>query len=863
MKKIALSILVLCLASTLLAKEMPLKSGVTAYWYSTEELPNYKPWTAAWIWGDKEAELLMARRVFELNEIPQEAILRLTASSHYELYINGQYVLRGPARCVAHHQSYDILDVASLLQKGNNTIAIKVHFQPETVSYQHKGRAGILAQLDYTVSGKEQSLISDDKWKVKVDISWDKESPRIARFHTETSDWADLSQAIKAWETTEYNDASWQYATILLRNVGWPLPRPGSEYTVLTIPWTGLVARDIPYLDENEIAAQTIVEAKSLEVLPTLTKRSYLYDGDFNKFKLTGDVDKNVAKQIKKNKPIQIDLDNHYFLLYDFGKVTNGRPHLKLQGKAGSVVHVLSAPYIIDEEFTSNMLASNLSHRISLSGELDEWHATYFNPTRYMALVFEKSSEPAFLHYTGVKDVQYPFQEQGTMTASAPWVQTYWDAAKKTIRTCTSDAYTDNYRERRQYAQTGYYGAKGNYWTFGDTELQRRYLIQTSQEQKPNGIMPAYAPLFGEDYMVIYDSNCLWIRSLHDYYMYSGDEKTVQGLLPAAERMMDLFQSYVDDRGLLYNPPYSYWLDHAVNDRQGANLCFNGHYLGALDDFTKVMKRLGNDEEASVYAQRADKLRSSLRQLFWNESEGLFVDALLGDVQSKMLSEHGNAVALANGVATKEQAQKMVKHLLKDDELTYNKRENGMTVVTPAMSYFLHKGLSDYGYTQESMDLFNKRFAKIIEPQNNGTLWEEWWLNGSARSGQFKPTHTRSDAQTESAFPPALFVECLLGLEVTAPGMTRFSLLPTMHDVESISTMLPTPHGLIRLKRVVEGKDIIIQLDLPSQIILDVDPVNFSNCQLFIDGEEAFQDVKIVGKSCEIKMVSFSSNIEK
>ena len=48
------------------------------------------------------------------------------------------------------------------------------------------------------------------------------------------------------------------------------------------------------------------------------------------------------------------------------------------------------------------------------------------------------------------------------------WFETLWNAAAKTIDVCTTDAFTDNYRERRQYVQTGYYAAIGNYWTYGD-----------------------------------------------------------------------------------------------------------------------------------------------------------------------------------------------------------------------------------------------------------------------------------------------------------------------------------------------------------------------------------------------------------
>ena len=125
---------------------------------------------------------------------------------------------------------------------------------------------------------------------------------------------------------------------------------------------------------------------------------------------------------------------------------------------------------------------------------------------------------------------EYPFEQKGSFrTPDCPELQTLWDAAAKTIRVCTTDAYTDNYRERRQYAQTTYYACLGNYSVFGDYALQRRYLTQIAEEQLANGIMPAYAPRHGDDFMVILDSNCFWIRGLHQYLLYSGDRRDHAG----------------------------------------------------------------------------------------------------------------------------------------------------------------------------------------------------------------------------------------------------------------------------------------------------------------------------------------------
>ena len=414
-------------------------------------------------------------------------------------------------------------------------------------------------------------------------------------------------------------------------------------------------------------------------------------------------------------------------------------------------------------------------------------------------------------------------------TPEEPFFEQLWKASARTIDVCTTDGYTDNYRERRQYVQTGYYAALGNYWVFGDPALQRRYLVQAAREQQANGLMPAYAPRHGDDFMVILDSNTAWIRSLREYFLYSGDEETVRQLLPAARKLMDFLARYSNSDGMLEDPPYAYWLDHAQLDRRGANLCMNGHYHGALADFADILEWLG-EPDPEVYSRQAELIRRAVREKFWNAKKGLFCDAVVDGEQSGMFSEHGNAMALAIGAATDQQARKVAGHLLKDDDGNFIKREGGMTMVTPAMSYFLHRGLCDYGYVVESLQLLKKRFSRMLEPETNQTLWEEWWRDGTGRTGVFQK-RTRSDAQTESAFPPALLGEYLLGLSPVQPGLRVVNISIPQCGLKEISGRIPSPHGNLELEWDLDAG--VLRLNIPDGMAATL---TFSNLTTYTSG---------------------------
>jgi len=820
-----------------------LQNGIQGIWQqNSSQKISLKKWEAQWIWmpDNIQSDVMLARRSFNLNEIPNEAILRITASSKYEVYLNDTYICQGPARSAPHHQSFDIFDITSLLKQEKNTIAVRVHYQNGTTSYHLKGRAGLLVQLDLGDTNSLTTIISDNSWKVHPDLSWDNNSSAINRFQLVVNDRINLNDKMVNFETINFDDTNWSNAKPLLRNSGWPAPKKDEKATSLTTPWTSLVPRDIPYLNETEIKATSLIEAKKIE---HSNNKNPIPN---NSISLTGEVEKGVLKNfksfLKKNNPLQLSASKEnetWFLLFDFGKVINGMPKLIIEGSKNTEVYVLEAPFVVDDKFTHKIVASEFADQLTLSGNKDTWQSMYFKPTRYLAIAVKGNKETVKIHSVGIHKIAYPFELKGSIsTPEAPWIENLWNASVKTIDVCTTDAYTDNYRERRQYAQTGYYAALGNYFTYGDTALQRKYLIQVAQEQQANGLMPAYAPLTGDDYMVILDSNCLWIQSLYNYYLYSGDTETIKQLLPAAEKLTSLLNSFVNELGLLDNPPYSYWLDHTLNDRRGANLCLNGHYLGALDDFSKILKWLNKDEESTIFKKRAELLRKSIATNFWDEEKKLFADAFVNGKRSNQFSEHANAMALAGKIASPKQAELVSKQLLARDNHNFIKRANGMTMVTPAMSYFLHKGLAEYGFEEASLEMFNERFGKMLSPNTNGTLWEEWWRNGTGRTGKFQE-RTRSDAQTESAFPPALFAEYILGVKVTKPGMEEIVISKPTTSLKKISGKIPTPNGLIKIDwNFGETNSLSISVPENMNIKIDIDSFNVDGKkEMFLNGQ--------------------------
>ena len=69
------------------AADMELRDGVIGFWFqpNEQETPDFT-WQANWIWLDDSLnyDVLLTRKAFNLSEVPQNCMLRITASSKFQ-----------------------------------------------------------------------------------------------------------------------------------------------------------------------------------------------------------------------------------------------------------------------------------------------------------------------------------------------------------------------------------------------------------------------------------------------------------------------------------------------------------------------------------------------------------------------------------------------------------------------------------------------------------------------------------------------------------------------------------------------------------------------------------------------------------
>jgi alpha-L-rhamnosidase len=82
-------------------------------------------WTANWD-DTKIAGIVQFRKSFDLDSVPAECPIHVSADTRYRLYVNGRSVCIGPAKSHLGEWNYETIDIAPFCKAGKNVIAARV-----------------------------------------------------------------------------------------------------------------------------------------------------------------------------------------------------------------------------------------------------------------------------------------------------------------------------------------------------------------------------------------------------------------------------------------------------------------------------------------------------------------------------------------------------------------------------------------------------------------------------------------------------------------------------------------------------------------------------------------------------------------
>jgi hypothetical protein len=354
-------------------------------------------------------------------------------------------------------------------------------------------------------------------------------------------------------------------------------------------------------------------------------------------------------------------------------------------------------------------------------------------------------------------------------------------------------------RERQQYSGDVGHQIHSVYNLYGDKKIPTRFLNTYTQGLTKEGFFldtwPAYdrlvrlaerqlnltpwGPLLDHGIGIVFDS--------YHHYMYSGDIKSLQEVLPRLLRFYEYLNQLIEKHGLI----------PTEDDKLGIPKIFidfdykkDRHKECPLNLYTSAMMihALKLLCEAAGFMDWGKKVESTGKALltrtidkFWDKGSSLFVNNLpwLSEEKEPVICYRSLSTAILYNQCPNQENAASIKKLVDfpDD----------MIKAFPANTGWRMWALDKAGRQDKIIDDFRDRWVKLPSIKSNKTIQEFWNVTPDTNSQW-------SHAATSPIY--ATFM-CIAGIKPKKPGYQRYEIQPTLYDIDDLELECRTVHGNI------------------------------------------------------------------
>jgi alpha-L-rhamnosidase len=760
---------------------------------SKKTLPHSPFVNAKWIWPDSHSwdlhnSYALFRKKFEFGKVPSRAPLFITADQSYQLFLNGKFVGRGPARGFQSHWPFDEIDVRAYLKKGLNTIAIRA-YNPGFSNFQYltQGYAGLLVAARW---GKVE-IHSNDTWKSIRQASVDADTVPVS-LQLFSQEHIDLRKEIGDWIVSDYDDSQW----IAPAQAAWN-----------TAPWFTLEPRNTPMLTEREIEPAALIginegtSAKGYEHVRDVVGLRYREDRSH----------RPASSEFRPLAVAATGKGRFRSYLFDFGKTTVGNLILEIQGAGGGEIidtyHTettelatltpdLVIPVHCRTAFGDRLICrpGHLSHRFY-----------HFYGFRYLCVTV-RDARSDFQLGLKLSWLGYPLERKGAFQSSDADLDRIWESCAWTQQCCSLDAYVDTpWREQAQWWGDARVQAWNTFHLSGDTRLFRRGIGQIAAQTTPDGVTYGHAPTMAHG-CILPDFTLIWMLTLWDYYWQTGSTEPLRTHHATIQNALKYFREHTDPcLGLVtYDDRFWLFLDWCDLFKDGASTVYNLWLLIALDKLALLYRAAKLPEEASPLEAWAKKLRVALRRLI--NQDGFMRDGI--DRKGKIVgttSIHSQTLALMANLEGLE-SEAAIQTIF----LPYLRGEIQPKIVPSSYWItYIFAAVIERGYGQLVVDFIKNHWLAMAE---HGTTWETF----DARRGDASFSHAWS------AHPLYHLMQTVGGITQTGVGWSKITFRPVFHGSFG-ATVIPSPLGLIRAEWKKVKNKVEVKLRIPDGVNVRVE----------------------------------------
>ncbi len=753
------------------------------------------------------------RKRFRLVEKPASGRLHIFADSRYVLWVNGEYVLRGPCRFNPARPEYDTVDVTRFLRKGSNTLAVLAvgGIAISRVMKHESGLAVLLEVLD--PKGDSTMVVTDATWRCSGRTRF---LPPRAKGSC-VQDNIDATREDVDWQSPAFDDTTWDFAADV----------DGAK-------WGPFYPRSIPLLRETEVGPGTIVQVKR------------------------GDETDDTARPLPGALPVEIGAPGE--IVIDMGRLAQAYWVLDLEGDPGSEFTIRPCQTFKEDRKAENNFGAVNRYRVREGRQI--YMSTDTFGFRYMHVQLTEGE--IRLHGAKFVNVTYPFDRLARFNCSDAMLNELWDRATYTVQVCSEDAYVDcALRERAEWMGDGavvtypisrvaFAGPADNGgYVYGDPRLIRNMLRHISLSQWPDGRIKANACSDGGDmHSYIEDYACLWVNTLRQYYDNTGDCEFVREMWPVLTRQMKWFVDRRTERGLVRAREFLLHMDnplHHQEDCEGATL--NAFIHQALVDSAYLAAVLGEKRCGDEYTVAAAELAGAFNKHLWDQEAKTYYAGIKEGKKippnrwtNQVSDAYWARVTDAKQYPPTVQAAMMAlnRGIVPDGRANFVRRymsAHAHELNNPYTHFFLFEELykTDSDETDlQVLEIIRRRWAAMINRKYPGTLIEKFEFGKGGSS-----CHNFGSV-------PAYFLSAyVLGVRTDGPVWNkRIIIEPRLGGLQYAEGVVVTEHGVVPVswKRDDGGRSLAFAFEIPAGVTAKVSIPRLSEKATVTVNDEVMMD---------------------
>jgi alpha-L-rhamnosidase len=728
-----------------------------------------KYWSARWIAYPDDSGLDYGvyhfRKNFNLNEVPKEFIIHVSADNRYRLFVNGEPVCFGPARGDLMHWRYESIDISAYLKSGENTLAAVVwNFAGLKPWAQHSLQTAFILQGN---TETERIADTNPSWKViknnaykPADASREKTGGQF--IVVGPCDEVEASKYPWNWEKTGFDDSAWKNAK--------PIEQGRPKEAGTGIAW-GLEPREIPLMEAKKQHFASVRRTENINV-----------DESF----------------VSGKSQLVIPANKKIVILFDQGELTTAYPELTVTGGKGTKIELQYAEALFDaknnkgnrNEIEGKKMRGYIDFFLPDGGENRLFRPLWLRTWRYLEMTVTTTDSPLTINSFESEFTGYPFQENAVFKSNDNQLTDIWNVGWLTARLCAGETYYDcPYYEQMQYVGDTRIQALISLYVSGDDRLMRNSIQQFEDSRFSEGLTMSRYP--SSMPQVIPPYSLFWIDMVHDYWMHRDDEAFVKSFINGIDNVLHFFISKLDkETGLIGKTGYWNFVDWAEewpwnNETQfggvpqggstGQSTVLSLHLAYSAKHAADLHRWAGDENKASFYEKLAENLIKSVKEKCWDDNKKYFAET----PAKTEFSMHSQIFAVLTGAVPENEIKAFVTRFEKDKSL-----------IQPTMyfRFYLTQALKKAGLSDNYLETLG--------------LWRDMLGLGLSTFAE-KPDPTRSDCHAWSASPNYDFLATVAGIEPASPGFKTVKIEPHLSSLTQIEGKMPHPAGTIffQLKR--------------------------------------------------------------